>query len=438
MYGNKTVVYSGPTILHAEVMSYLPEAKLRPPAARGDVYREDWAQGDRAIIIDGYFRERLSVGHKEILWLLDQGVETFGSASIGALRAAELYPYGMVGVGSIFDMYAAGEIEGDDEVAVLHGPEELGFCPLSVAMVNLRYACRLAVATGAISPPNAAQILQLAKGRPFFDRTWDNLRRDIVPDCLNDLEKVQKWIEAGNWNLKKLDAIECLTSGQDRVNVRSKIALRDTTLSRITMHEAARWRSRRASLAGYWMSDFDVLDAARLFDSGYPELHQKFLSDLLTEMFDAETPPGDIIGIEAGAELPTALRAWLTVDEQKELSPDEQHRRIMVRVWPCWHASDWRPMVLDRMRVMSRWSDWEETVHRADEIRKARSVKNPPPEICGKLFLRHWSGEETSAQIKLARRGFYSFEELGHAVERFFALDIQQSMGLASASSDKV
>jgi hypothetical protein len=145
MHSGKTIVYSGPTIQNSEVIAILPKAKIRPPAARGDIYREDWRRGDQAVIIDGYFRDRLSVGHKEILWLLDQGVQTFGSASIGALRAAELYPYGMIGVGAVYEMFIAGEIEGDDEVAVQHGPEELGFFPLSVALVNLRYSCRMSV-----------------------------------------------------------------------------------------------------------------------------------------------------------------------------------------------------------------------------------------------------------------------------------------------------
>lgn len=432
---NKTVVYCGPTVSHVDVATHLPEAEVRPPAARGDVYREDWARGDRAIIIDGYFRDRLSVGHKEILWLLDQGVQIYGSASMGALRAAELRSYGMIGVGAIFDMYAADEIEGDDEVAVLHGPEELRYCPLSAAMVNLRYGCRVAVASGAISPTNAAHILQLSKERPFFDRTWESLRRDIAPHCLDDLVTLRERIEAGDWNLKKLDAIQALKLTQCRADDRTEVAERDATLSRITVHEALRWRSRRPSLSGLWMSDFDVLDAARLFDSDYPELHQDLLSGLLTEMIDAETRPGMLLGAEAGTDLPPALQAWLTAEEQKALSADEQHRRIMVRVWPTWQARDWRPSVLDRMRCMCQWSDWEETVHRADEANRNRPVKIPPPEICGKLFLRHWSGGKNSAQIEMARRGFYSFEELGHAVGRFFALDVQQSMGLPPASS---
>ena len=68
-------------------------------------------------IIDGYFENIPSVWHKEILWAMSQGIHVFGSASMGALRAAELAPFGMEGVGAIFEAYRDGWLEDDDEVA---------------------------------------------------------------------------------------------------------------------------------------------------------------------------------------------------------------------------------------------------------------------------------------------------------------------------------
>ena len=40
---------------------------------------------------------------------------------MGALRAAETRAHGMIGIGQIFEWYASGEIEGDDEVAQIFG-----------------------------------------------------------------------------------------------------------------------------------------------------------------------------------------------------------------------------------------------------------------------------------------------------------------------------
>ena len=50
-------------------------------------------------LIDGYFERVPSVSHKEILWAMSQGIVVIGAASMGALRAAELAPFGMLGVG---------------------------------------------------------------------------------------------------------------------------------------------------------------------------------------------------------------------------------------------------------------------------------------------------------------------------------------------------
>ena len=43
----------------------------------------------------------------------------------------------MRGVGKIFEAFRDGDLEDDDEVAVVHGPAEFGFREISVAMVNI-------------------------------------------------------------------------------------------------------------------------------------------------------------------------------------------------------------------------------------------------------------------------------------------------------------
>jgi hypothetical protein len=51
----------------------------------------------------------------------------FGGASMGALRAAELMSFGMREFGSIFEAYIHGEIEGDDEVTIMHGSQDMEY-----------------------------------------------------------------------------------------------------------------------------------------------------------------------------------------------------------------------------------------------------------------------------------------------------------------------
>ena len=81
----------------------------------------------RSRIVDGYFDTVPSVWHKEILVAMQRGVHVFGASSMGALRAAELHPFGMVGIGQVYEWYRDGTIDADDEVAVAHGPAEFAF-----------------------------------------------------------------------------------------------------------------------------------------------------------------------------------------------------------------------------------------------------------------------------------------------------------------------
>jgi hypothetical protein len=84
-------------------------------------------QRDRMTSVDGYFERVPAVWHKEVLWAISQGIRVYGSASMGALRAAELSAFGMIGIGKIFEWYRDGVIERDDEVAVAHmGRQKMG------------------------------------------------------------------------------------------------------------------------------------------------------------------------------------------------------------------------------------------------------------------------------------------------------------------------
>ncbi|MBP5873147.1 hypothetical protein F3K24_43140, partial [Streptomyces sp. LBUM 1485] len=50
--------------------------------------------GDTAVIIDGLYHQAPALRHKEIIAAMARGVRVIGAASIGALRAAELAPFG--------------------------------------------------------------------------------------------------------------------------------------------------------------------------------------------------------------------------------------------------------------------------------------------------------------------------------------------------------
>jgi hypothetical protein len=204
-------VFLGPTLASRDARLVL-EADYRPPAAQGDVFRAV-DHGAVAIgIIDGYFQRIASVWHKEILWAMKQGVHMFGSASMGALRAAELHGFGMRGVGQIFADYRDGVLVDDDEVAVLHGPAEADYVAVSEAMVNIRATLAAAQKNAVISAPTGRALEALAKRLFYQDRTYATLIRLGTEAGLRrgEIDRVREWLPAGKINQKKRDAVQML------------------------------------------------------------------------------------------------------------------------------------------------------------------------------------------------------------------------------------
>jgi hypothetical protein len=204
-------VFTGPTISPAEAGGEL-EAIYLQPAAEGDVYRAS-LKSPRAIgIIDGYFQSIPTVRHKEILWAMSHGIHMFGSASIGALRAAELAAFGMEGVGTIFEFYRDGMLEDDDEVAVVHGPREVGFRAGSEAMVNIRQTLRKAEFVGVISIKLRITLEKIGKELFYPDRNYSVLLRCAsergMPEA--ELARLRQWLPEGEVNQKREDALTML------------------------------------------------------------------------------------------------------------------------------------------------------------------------------------------------------------------------------------
>jgi hypothetical protein len=173
-----TFVFLGPTLAVGAAQRILADAAYLPPAAVGDVYllARRLARRRRAAriaIIDGYFERMAAVWHKEILYALERGILVYGASSMGALRAAELHPYGMIGVGRVFADYRAGRLTDDDEVAVAHAPAEYGYAGVSEAMVNVRAGLGQARKQGLIGARTHDTLVRLAKQRFYRERTWD-------------------------------------------------------------------------------------------------------------------------------------------------------------------------------------------------------------------------------------------------------------------------
>lgn len=204
-------VFTGPTLSAAQVREEL-DCVCLPPAAQGDVYRVALRQPRAVGIIDGYFERLPAIWHKEILWAMHQGVHVFGSASMGALRAAELELFGMVGVGEVFEGYRSGALEDDDEVAVSHGAAEDGYVAVSEAMVNMRATFAAGVAAGVIGPATGEALVGLAKAAFYGDRSYPSVlgaaRSAGLPAA--EIDALHVWLPRGRVARKRDDALAML------------------------------------------------------------------------------------------------------------------------------------------------------------------------------------------------------------------------------------
>ena len=270
------VVFLGPSLPLSDARAIL-QADYRPPAGFGDVYRA--ASGrprPKAIcLIDGVFQSVPSVRHKEILWAMSEGIHVFGGASLGALRAAELHSFGMVGVGRVFADYRDGRLQDDDEVAVDHGPPEFGHRPLSEPMVNVRATLAAAETAGLLSAATAAALLSLSKEMFYKRRSYDTvLQAARQSGCaVAELEALRAWLPGGRVDQKRGDAENTLRA------VAEFLASAPPPLRPSFHFESSEiWSQERAAAEAHGRPDESaILDEVRLVPGAYERLRREAL-----------------------------------------------------------------------------------------------------------------------------------------------------------------
>ncbi len=202
----RPVVFLGPSLPLDEARQIL-EADFRPPVKRGDLLHLEGVE--MVAIIDGVFLQSCSVGHREILSLLNRKVKVIGGGSMGALRAAEMGHYGMIGVGRIYKMYASGEVQGDDEVALVFDPETME--PMSEPLVNLRILLDQAWMADVIDAGQRAMIMNEMRAIYYPRRTvttFLEVARLAVGD--KNAEAFDRFFADNYRDIKKEDAITVL------------------------------------------------------------------------------------------------------------------------------------------------------------------------------------------------------------------------------------
>lgn len=178
------IVFCGPSGFSNLEKNY-PSFHFREPAQQGDIYHAaNICQPTAIILIDGYYKSVPSVWHKEIIYAIEQGITVIGSASLGALRAVELEPYGMIGLGRIYKMYKNGILYRDPDVAVAHTGKDDCFRSLTVPIVNIHATLSNNLPGLCVNAFN--EVLDIARGIHFEYRTLESLLKALTNSSLSE------------------------------------------------------------------------------------------------------------------------------------------------------------------------------------------------------------------------------------------------------------
>ena len=114
----------------------------------------------------------------------------------------------MVGAGVIYRAYRDGVLIDDAEVAVLHGPAELGYPSVTEPLVNVRANLSRARAKGVLSNDARKRVLQGAMSIYYKDRTWDRILAKAVADGVasDEAARLKDWLKKNSFDLKRRDA----------------------------------------------------------------------------------------------------------------------------------------------------------------------------------------------------------------------------------------
>lgn len=348
-----THVFAGPTVTADRVRELLPGAVLHPPVCHGDLLRLGAVAGDTVVLIDGLWHQSAPVRHKEILVLLADRVTVVGTASMGALRAAELAPYGMIGIGSIFEDFRTGILDADDEVAVLHTPDGQ---VLSEALVNIRAAVRQTAHAGRISAEDATALEGLARALPYTRRTWAALGRAAAGAGAGAaFERVNVWRHANSYDVKREDAEAALA----------------TVAGGLPRPATSMWTGEpwQTSFVRYWQAAFGtagtvpflaVLQHQQLYDSGFPARWRARVLAAIAGRRSGSTDDMEATalrlaaaeGVDPIAMTRRQVEFWLASQEIRDLERGERLVRMMVR----------------SARLDGAWSLWPSTLEQAGDL----------------------------------------------------------------------
>ena len=203
----EVTLFAGPSTFDLDRALLLRDGvQLRPPVRRGDVDRLVEAEATPGVVVicDGVFQSVPAVSHAELCAAIDAGWQVWGVSSIGAIRAFELRDEGMHGFGYVYEQLSRHADFTDDEMCLLHFPEDPWF-PLTEALVNLRHALERRGAALGIAAEASTRALATLSRAWFGDRTPEFMQDALVDAGVPapDAQALLAWTAANR--VKSLD-----------------------------------------------------------------------------------------------------------------------------------------------------------------------------------------------------------------------------------------
>jgi hypothetical protein len=303
------------------------------------------------VLVDGYYHHSASVRHKEILALLGAEVSVIGCASMGALRAAELHPYGMIGSGTVFEMYRDGVLDSDDEVAVAHTVAPT-YRKLSVPLVVIRCAAASARQAGVLSEAEAQTIVAVARSVHYAERSWKAIQvvaDDNAQDLEDALDRLQAFCAEKPMvaDVKYRDTVDTLTRVARRGGAGSG-GQRDWVASQDWRNRfIAEWQTRFSvtKVENIEVSRSETLRFQQIYLDDFPRRWQRFALARVAgvaggdheDLVDRALAAAARHGLFPGSLTEAQTAPWLTAAESARLSGTEALIRVLVRSYqpPC-------------------------------------------------------------------------------------------------------
>ena len=342
---SELIVFLGPSLPAAEAKRLVRCAVL-PPARQGDVWRALLARPRAIALIDGVFEAQPSVWHRELIDAVQSGVRVFGASSMGALRAAELRPHGLVGVGQVYRWVLDGSAD-DADVALLHADAEHAFRPLTVPQVTVRFTASEARKAGVISSAAARKLVAASAAIFYQERTWSSALASLDAEAR---ERWDRWAARGTPDLKAIDAKACLELAAESLRAAPGAARRDPAwaLRRRTGGAAAanadskpssliRRRKLRDAMPGALEALLARADAADLRDAGLRRAllagraRESGLQATAAQVLQAERDWFASLGVPARDRAAFLSASGLDEVEARRLCEDVALERIVLR-----------------------------------------------------------------------------------------------------------